>query len=219
MQLASVKNLLITFILSISILAIVAAVSAFGGVTMDRLTRDVVAIANIHPLYGILSNLGILLWCVAASICLFVAITIRGKAPRSTFLFLLASALLSGWLLFDDLFLFHEDLARRYLGLSEKVVFSSLGMVFSIYLVAFRKTILKTNYFILIVTFGLLASSVLVDVIFERWLWRLGHWTFLVEDGLKWLGISCWCSYYVTAAHQFLSNSYRMPNKAVGPTR
>jgi len=216
-----VRNLLITFIPSISILAIAAAVGALDGITMDRLTRDVVAIAGIHPLSGILSNLGILLWCVAASVCMFVAVTIRGKVPRSTFLFLFASALLSGWLLFDDLFLFHEALAKRYLGLNENVVICALGMFVSTYLVAFRKTILKTNYFLFIVAFGFLASSMLGDVFLGRRLWRLlGHWSFLVEDGLKWMGISCWCSYHVTAAHQFLGEWYQMPNvlgARVGP--
>ncbi|MEA5574219.1 hypothetical protein [Calothrix sp. UHCC 0171] len=213
MRLKSVRNLLITFIPSICILAIAVAVAAFSEVTMDRLTRDVVVIAEIHPLSGALSNLGILLWCVAASVCTFVAVAIRDKVPRSAFLFLLASALLSGWLLFDDLFLFHEDLASRYLGLSERVVICALGIFVSTYLVAFRKTILKTNYLLLIIAFGFLVSSVLVDVLLERFLWGIGHWTFLVEDGLKWLGISYWCSYQVNAAHQFLSYSYRMPNK------
>ena len=49
MRLASARSLLITFIPSICILAIAAAVGAFGGVTMDRLTRDVVAFATGGP--------------------------------------------------------------------------------------------------------------------------------------------------------------------------
>ena len=216
-SLASSKSLLIIFIPSICVLVIAAGASAFGGITMDRLTRDVVAIAGIHPLSGILSNLGILLWCAAASVCAFTAVFIRGKVPGSTFHFLLASALLSGWLLIDDLFLFHEELAQRYLGLSENAIIFALGAFVSAYLVSFRKTILKTNYPLLIIALGFLASSVLVDVVFGRWMWRLGHWTYLVEDGLKWLGISYWCGYLVVASQQSLTESYRMPGKDVEP--
>jgi hypothetical protein len=37
------------------------------------MTNDTAAIARIHPIAGILSNLGVLLWCASASICLFAA--------------------------------------------------------------------------------------------------------------------------------------------------
>ena len=213
MKLAHARNLMIVFIPAMSILAIAAAVGGLSGITMDRLTRDVVDIAGIHPLSGILSNLGILLWCVAASVSMFVAVFIRSKVSRSKFLFVLSSALLSGWLLFDDLFLFHEDLANRYLGLGEKYIIGILGMFVFAYLAAFRTTILKTTYLLLMISFAFLASSVLVDLLLEKWLvLRIGHWEYLVEDGLKWLGISFWCSYHVAAAYQFLGDSCRMPN-------
>jgi hypothetical protein len=83
------------------------------------MTRDIAAIAKIHPLSGFLSNLGILLWCAAASICSFAAMTLRKIKPRDIFWFLLSSAVLSAYLMFDDLFQFHEELAPTYLGLNE----------------------------------------------------------------------------------------------------
>jgi hypothetical protein len=212
MRLASVRILLLTFAPSFFVLCVAAAVGAVGGITMDRLTRDVVAIAGIHPLSGILSNLGILLWCVTASVCLFVVVTIRRKAPRSHFHFLLTSALLSGWLLFDDLFLFHEILAKRYLGFSEAIVLFVLEMLIVTYLLVFKNTILKTNYYILIVALVFLGASALADAILGRWLRRLGHWQFLFEDGMKWMGISFWCSYYVTTAHHFLCETRQEVN-------
>ena len=53
---------------------------------------------------------------------------LRNVRPRDTLWFLLSSALLSAYLLFDDFFLFHEDLASRYLGLDENVVFGLWGL-------------------------------------------------------------------------------------------
>ncbi len=45
---------------------------------------------------------------------MFVAVFIRNKVSRSTFLYVLASALLSSWLLFDDLFLIMVVVARQF---------------------------------------------------------------------------------------------------------
>ena len=205
MKTISARQLLITFIPSISILVAMAVVSVLFQVSMPDMTRDVTAIANIPPLSGVLSNLGVLLWCAAASICIFAAMTLRNVEPRDTFRFLLSSGLLSAYLLFDDFFLFHEDLASRYLGLNEKVVYAALGIAVSAYLIAFRRVILRTNFGVLLLALGFLATSVVIDDILEPLvLWRLGDWEYFFEDGAKWLGIACWCSYYVQTSYQLL---------------
>lgn len=213
MKTVSARQLLITFVPSISILVAMLVVSILFQVSMAAMTQDVTAIANIHPLSGILSNLGILLWCAAASICVFAAVTLSNIKPRDTFWFLLSSALLSAYLLFDDFFLFHEVLASRYLGLNEKVIFAALGIAVSAYLIAFRRVILRTNFSVLLLALGFLATSVVIDALLETWLWRRGHWEFFFEDGAKWLGIASWCSYYVHTSHQLLVSTIGLPNK------
>jgi len=215
MKTVSARQVLITFVPSISILVAMPVVSVLFQVSMTAMTRDITAIANIHPLSGILSSLGILLWCAAASICLFAAMTLRNVKPRDTFWFLLSSALLSAYLLFDDLFLFHEALASWYLGLNEKVVFAALGIAVSAYLIAFRRVILRTNFGVLLLALGFLTTSVVIDAILEPWLRSLGHWRNLLEDGAKWLGIASWCSYYVHTSHQLLVNTFGLPNNAI----
>lgn len=174
------------------------------------MTRDVNAIANLHPLAGVLSNLGILLWCVAASIPLFAAAVIRNAAPKNKVWFLFFSALLSGYLLFDDFFMFHEDLAYRYFGIDEIVVYAGIAISALIYFVAFRRTILlQTRFGVLVLALGFLATSVILDV-FEVWLIeRIGVGTqFFLEDGAKWLGIASWCSYYVQTSYQFITSTF-----------
>ena len=208
MKLITTKVINIISVMSAGILIALATVGTIHGIDVGILTRDVAAIAGVHPFVGILSNLGILLWCVTAAICLFAAIAIDGKAPKSIYGFLLSSALVSSWLLFDDLFLFHEYLARQYLDLSERTVFIALGITIFAYLVIFRNTILKSNHpFLLITALGFLTASVFVDQAFDETL-PLANWTYFFEDSLKWIGISCWCSFYVTTAYQFLLNSF-----------
>jgi len=211
----SARQLLITLAPSIFVLLLIMVTSISFQVSMPTMTRDVTAIAKIHPLSGILSSLGILLWCAAASICGFAAIILRDVKPRATFWFLLSSSLLSAYLLLDDFFQFHEALAPRYLGLSEKFVIAALGVAVSAYLIAFRRIILRTHFGALLLALGFLATSVVIDVILEPWLWRLGHWTFFFEDGAKWLGIAFWCSYYVHTTHQLLVSTLDLPNKAI----
>ena len=124
-------------------------------------------------------------------------------------LFFFFSALLSAYLLFDDFFMFHEELGPRYLRLNEKLIVVLLGVTVLTYLIYFRKIImLQTNCFLLFLSLGLLGTSVAVDSIFYKALSaRIGYnWAFFIEDGAKWLGIGAWCSYYVQASYQSITN-------------
>lgn len=213
MNILITRQLLITLLPAILILMAVATVSILSQITISSFTRDVTAIANIHPLSGILSTLGILLWCVAASITLFAAFILRSFEQSKTFKFLFASSLLSIYLMLDDAFLFHEVLAFKYFGIDEKIVIFTLGISVFAYLVSFRQIILKTNYSVLLLAFIFLTISVLTDGILDPWFWSLGDWEYFIEDGFKWLGIVSWCSYYVQTSYLFVINAHRLPNK------
>lgn len=204
------RQVLITLIPAVLVLIVVAIVSVLSQIEIPLFTRDVTAIANIHPLSGILSTLGILLWCVAAAVTLFTAFTMRHFGQSKTFKFLLSSSLLSTYLMLDDAFLFHEALVTKYIGIDEKVFLLILGMSVLIYLISFKQTILKTNYRVLILAFVFLTTSVLTDGILDPWFWSLGHWEFFIEDGAKWLGIASWCSYYVHTSYVFIINAHSL---------
>lgn len=217
MKTISARHSYIIFLPSLSILAAIAVVSVIYQVRIPHLTRDVASIARIHPLSGILSNVGILLWCATASICLFSALTLRNAKSNKEYRFLLYSALLSLYLLFDDLFMFHEELASRYFGLNEKVIFSLLGIAVLTYLIAFQRVIRETDYFLLLVALGFLGSSVLIDSVLGRVTRGLGDWEFFLEDGAKWLGIVSWCSYYLFSSYQLLASSRSLPGNDMQP--
>jgi hypothetical protein len=214
MKRISVQQLLITFVPSLAILAVLVVAKVIFHVSMSDMTSDVTTIANMHPLSGILSNLGILAWCTAASICAFAAMILRNNIPRDAFWFLVSSALLSAYLLFDDCFQIHL-LASGYLGLNEKVFYATLGTAVSVYLMVFRRVIVRTNFGVLVLAIGFLASSVVIDAILVPYLRRYGDWLYFFEDGAKWLGIVSWCSYYVRTSHQFLVEAIDMPGNAI----
>lgn len=207
---SAAKSLFTTFMLACFALIFVVVLDELGEIEIEQTVRDVSEIADIHPFAGILSSLGILLWSVPTTICLFVATNVGKKLSKEDFMFLVSSALLSGWLLFDDLFLFHEELASRYLGLGEKVVILALGITVLLYLFAFKEVILKTKYLLLIVSLSCFAASILVDTLFREWLFVFGVWRYFIEDSFKWLGIAFWCRYHISTANQFFDSANKI---------
>lgn len=89
----SKRQFVITFVPSIVILLVAAIVSVLSEMSVSNLTKDVASLAELHPLSGALSTLGILLWCVTASVCLFTATQLRASSDSTRFRFLLSSGI------------------------------------------------------------------------------------------------------------------------------
>ena len=213
----SIRLLTVTYVPSTALLVALLIASIYKQIPIGVLTRDPAAVANVHPFTGVLSNLGVLLWCSSAAICLFSGVVLHHTPWTKRCWFLICSALLTLGLLFDDFFLFHEVLAQRYLGLGEKVVYVFLGGVTAAYLLIFRRVILQSEYAVLCLALVFFAISVAIDTLFPRW---LGDWIFLVEDGAKFLGLASWCSYYARVSYQFLIGRPSVwPNQGLEPTR
>lgn len=174
------------------------------------MTRDVFAIAALHPFTSILSNLGILLWMATASICAFAALCCWHRHKHRAARFFGCSALLSGYLLVDDFFMMHEHLLPD-LGVPEKGVYALLGGAVLIYLWHFRGIIVRHRPLAFAVALGLLATSVGLDSISDPYLYRYGDWHFIMENAPKWMGIATWCSYYVAAAYDYVAPAPSIP--------
>ncbi|MCZ7561018.1 MAG: hypothetical protein M5U30_13930 [Burkholderiaceae bacterium] len=192
----------VTYVPATTTLLVAVAVVAATDIDAASITMDTTAYLGEHPLTGALSNLGILLWCAAASISLLAALLTARAGNPDRARFLLASSLLTFYLLFDDLFLIHEDLAWRYLGIGQKTVLVALGAWVGTWLLAFRREILTTNWGALALAIVFLSISVLTDLGQGVLQPRIGDWIYMAEDGPKWLGIVSWCSYLVQTAYR-----------------
>ena len=187
-------------------LALLTLVSIKGQVPMSTLTRDPAALEGYHPLKtGILSNVGVLLWCATAAICLFSSRVAFNNGASVDGRFLAGSAILTSYLLFDDFFMFHETLAREFFGIEENgahLITVSLSVIYGL---VFLRTILRTEYLIFGLALTFLAASLGIDALLslhEQW----GEWSFLLEDGLKFLGIVTWLYYFTHVSHQAVMN-------------
>lgn len=192
------RGLLGLYLPVFGILFLVVMAARYGHVPVSNMTRDMAAIANVHPLTGVVSNVGILLWCAAAAICLFSSSLLRNQGARAEAGFLWWAGLMTTGLLVDDFFMFHEYIAPVHLHLNEKLVHASYFCVTAVYLLRHRRLILESNYWMLAAALGLFAVSTLVDVVDAEGWWRL------VEDGCKLLGIASWLGYHAGRARHWL---------------
>lgn len=183
------------------VLIAVALAAIVGDVAPHYFLRDLATTAGVHPLTGAVSMLGMVVWSAAAAVSLLTVLFLkrRGRAGAG---FFLASAALSGWLLFDDLFLFHDVLAPAYLKISTEIVLSGIGLAVLIWLAVFRREILKAGPFFLVLALGFFGLSIAVDLASDylSQTEALGQWRIFCEDGAKWLGIACWLAFHVMAS-------------------
>ena len=194
----SVRFAVITFIPAGIVLGLALLAGTSQDIPIADLFRDTASAAKLHTLTGLISNLGILLWCVAGTVSMVAWAMFRWAGDKAWARFFLASALLSFLLMSDDLLQIHERLAFAYCGIREKHVLLLLAVAAGTYLLVYRKRILATNYGMLVLALILMSTAVLVDRLFPHE--DANSWFLLYEDGPKFLGIAAWCAYYCRTA-------------------
>jgi hypothetical protein len=188
----------------LALLAVFAA-SRITGLPVAMYTRDPADITHTSPFLGVLSNLDILLWCATAAVCLFAFLVIRqDPGRRKVALFLLLGGLLTILLLLDDLFLLHERVFPRYLHWRQRYPYYAYFSLTVAYLVAFRKIILKGDFWMLAAAFVFFALSIAVDA-FTGPLSESFPSFHLFEDGFKLFGLASWLGYFGQFAWQAVS--------------
>ena len=166
-------------------------------IPFSHITCDPAAVAEIHPFTGMISNIGILLWAGAAVICLFCWALLSKNPDKTRFsTFVLYFGIMTLILLLDDLFMLHEQIIPCDLGIPQKfVLLGYLGLALC-GIVFFRKTILTTDYLLLLLALGFFGLSIFVDVFDHEIDALIGGWRYLFEDGSKFLGIVTWLGYF-----------------------
>jgi len=150
------------------------------------------------PHLGAISNLGVLMWAFAAAICLFSAyLTYTFKTASKYFFFLLNSGIISFVLMFDDLFLAHEKIFPRFLGISEKSLMLIYGLSVLGYIIFSYRVILELDFWLLIISFFFFSFSVLIDVGYSGSSPLLKPFG---EDINKLLGITFWTAFLIRSS-------------------
>lgn len=180
------------------VLATVVILKWQAQVSIMVLMRDPSATMEVPFYTGLVSNLGILLWCATAAICLFSALVLRRLANHSEkSSFLLTIGFLTLALTLDDLFLLHERVFPDYLNISEKLVYIAYGLTSLICCLRFKQLILKTDFILLLFAVGFFGFSIVIDRLLP-----FSEPAILIEDGAKLLGIVSWLAYFTRTCLQ-----------------
>ena len=172
-------------------LSLAGLLHAFKGVPFATMTKDPVAVGGLAVWTGFVSQLGIMLWTAAATVCWMAYRRARQREFAELRPLLLASGAFTLLLAFDDLFLIHEEIAPRN-GIPEFAVVGAYAVLLGLYLLAFQHRLRRLPYAVLATALIAFAGSVALDAL--RWGGPHRH---LLEDGLKLVGISCWCAFFV----------------------
>ena len=196
---------------ALAVLALAALVSVYAAIPIGFFVRDPAVTLGGHPLTGAQSHLGVLVWCAAAAACLVSSASLRRtQIDKERASFLLWFGVITAALLLDDLFLFHENLAHRYLRLNEETIFAAYGLGVAVCAARFRRTIRRSPYPLLLLALVFLGVSLSIDFFQDRWQspWRVGF-----EDGFKFLGIVSWSGYLIlTCVHTMSAALTRRPD-------
>ncbi|NDK55009.1 hypothetical protein [Pontibacter fetidus] len=177
-------------------------------VKVSDLTRDVSTINGGKFYYGFLSSIGILLWCSTATICLaFTYLLFKMNIKINAFVF--CAGLLTTMLLFDDLFLIHEYVAPKRLGISEEIVKAIYPSAILLFLIFFREQIFSSSYFVFLSSLGFLALSIVIDSFIPQ---NMPH-QYLFEDGFKFMGIVGWFYYLSSTCYTLSKNTLVKQNQ------
>jgi hypothetical protein len=201
-----------TVVPAVALVAGIAIAGAALDIPVRQALADPLAMAGAPPLLGFLSNLGILIWAGSAGACLVAVLVLRhgttsGDAEYLRF-FVVAGALTTV-LVLDDTYQLHEELIPSLLGGGQTFVILGYVVVVATFLWRFRRLILSTEWLILAAAGVTFAASIAIDLLPSA-LGRLPgglaidigspsyeYVSSLIEDGMKFVGITLWFVYFV----------------------
>lgn len=191
----SLGSLAIILLPGIVVIVIAAICHIIYQIPFNVYTRDPIQLLGGKPYVGFISSIGILLWCSSASVLFFSAILagIQNR-PKQIIQFLIYSGAFTSFMLFDDMFLFHDVVFPEYLNISENYFYISYGLILVTFLILYSKILLKTDYILLVLAFGFFVASAGLDRFTAMVVELPGEYFF--EDSFKLLGVICWFAFF-----------------------
>jgi hypothetical protein len=194
------RPLVAVWLVAVGALAVVIAQQR---VPQRALLLDPVSTARLPWYTGLLSNVGVLTWCVAATTAAMTAVATHVAGRSAATRLFAGGAAVSAVLLADDLLLIHSGLPGVVP--LPKVVFElGLGGLVVLWIATNRAEVLRTRYHLLVAAAVALGVSVAVDTLRSDSVAAL-----VAEDGAKLLGILAWATYFVATGRDVLRSTVR----------
>ena len=187
-----------------------------AGFSLNEVSRDPLATAELHPLIGAQSTVGVLIWWSAASVSLAASAVLRRQATdRSLSLFLLWSGLITALLALDDAFQFHDYLGADWFSLRERYIIVGYALVLALYFVVFRKRLWRSERLLLALAFVFAGLSVAGDFVAQQFVEDgvpsgTGEVLNYLEDAMKLLAIVSWSAWLIRYSLAALRDPWRV---------
>jgi hypothetical protein len=198
---------------SILFLIFMRTLFSLKGVPFSYLVSDPNAFSGMPPYIGMITLIGILIWCASGAISIFVAwILPKDNQTKSInwSQFLFFSGCITMFLVFDDLFQIHEYYYLPFIDLDsfenprpiqlffQGSFFLMYVILISIHFYRFRMVVKKSNYNILNLSILFFGVSIILDIATSE---SMPFYYFL-EEGSKFTGIVIWFSYFLDCCYQ-----------------
>lgn len=192
--------LLISWLVTTLSLLVAIFISTSKEISLDSFTQDPNAQLNAPFYLGFFSNIGIMIWSAAVTICFYGAWRINGIAHPKAQQFLLVSGLITLIMTLDDLFQMHELVFPVYFNISDNMIYLTYLNIYLIYFIRFRRLLLNSDFIALALAFFFLGLSTIIDILPLP----IEKDTFL-EDAMKLLGTVSWLIYFVRTSDDLVT--------------
>ncbi len=194
-------------------LAVLVAAIGQDVVEREALLLDPVTVGGLPWYTGLVSQLGVVCWAVAATVAGCGGFVAGLVGRRGAAVFLASGSALGALLLVDDLFQLHAVLLPRWLGVPKLGVVAVYGVLAVVWVVANRAELLRTRLHLFAASALAFAGSIAADVLGD------GSGTSLVvEDGGKLLGILAWAAFFIATSVDIVRSAVAASSSTtVGP--
>lgn len=175
-----------------------------GSIDDAQLLLDPTSVAGLPWYTGLISNLGVLAWTVAAVSAAAAARIAELGDRRSAARFLRQAAMLGGVLMLDDLFLLHSSVFPQALGVSKRVILLGYAVLTIAWAIANVVEIRRTRWGLLAAAGFAVAISLGVDQIAP-----VSDTALVAEDSAKFLGVVAWATYFALTARDIAESVVR----------
>ena len=152
---------------------------------------------------NVIVKLRILFWCTSVSVLLFSYFIVRKNISNKNLSgFLISSAFLTALILFDDFFYIHHFI-RKVLHISNTIFYLLYPAATIIIIKLYNRTILETEYFLIIIAYCFLGLGVIVDLLTDGKIIQFQS-SVLLENLMKISGSLLWMIYFYRSSFNFL---------------
>ena len=185
---------------------LVVLVTTLGTTDFDDkdVLLDPAHLAGLPWYTGLISNLGVLGWTLAAVAAAGAAhIAHLGGRPRAGH-FLKQAAALGTLLALDDLLLLHSSVFPKLFGVSKTMILAVYGLLGLAWAISNRREIIRTRWGLLGAAGVAMGGSIVIDQLFAS-----ASWSLVAEDGAKFMGVLAWATYFSLTARDIASSVVR----------